>query len=270
MQTNQILSANLLDLLFDNRNKEYGAYELRNTYQRRITKAMLVTGGITLMIFAGSVLAKNHKPIIRSRYEQRTVDLSKIDDKQPDVIKPKKIEVQPPVKTVKFVPFVIKDDKDVKEPPPTKEEIVDSKIGVVNIEGKIDDGTSQQTPPDDGKGIFDSKKNDDPNDLWPGPVEIDAKFTGNWQRFLEKNLNPEVPVENGAPAGNHTVEIQFVVDIEGNVSDIKALTNLGYGMEQEAVRVLKKATKWEPAIQNGRKVKAYRRQRITFQVLNND
>jgi len=41
-------------------------------------------------------------------------------------------------------------------------------------------------------------------------------------------------------------------------------------MEQEAVRVLKKATKWEPAIQNGRKVKAYRRQRITFQVLNND
>ena len=61
--------------------------------------------------------------------------------------------------------------------------------------------------------------------------------------------------------------IQFVVDVEGNVSDIKPLTNHGYGLEQEAVRVLKKAAKWEPAIQNGVKVKAYRKQVITFQVL---
>ena len=61
-----------------------------------------------------------------------------------------------------------------------------------------------------------------------------------------------------------------MVDTNGTVSDIKPLTNLGYGMEQEAVRVLKKATKWEPAIQNGRKVKAYRRQKITFQVMSDE
>ena len=60
--------------------------------------------------------------------------------------------------------------------------------------------------------------------------------------------------------------MQFVVDEDGAVSDIKALTNHGYGLEQEAIRVLRKAKKWEPAIQNGRKVKAYRKQPITFQV----
>jgi len=57
-----------------------------------------------------------------------------------------------------------------------------------------------------------------------------------------------------------------VVDKEGNVSDVKPLTSHGYGMEDEAVRVIKKGPQWKPAIQNGRNVKAYRRQPITFQI----
>jgi protein TonB len=57
-----------------------------------------------------------------------------------------------------------------------------------------------------------------------------------------------------------------VVDKEGNISDLRALTNHGYGMEQEAVRVIQKGPKWTPAQQNGRHVKAYRKQPITFQV----
>ena len=73
-------------------------------------------------------------------------------------------------------------------------------------------------------------------------------------------------MNNDAPAGSYTVIIQFVVDMDGSISDIKALTNHGYGLEQEAIRVIKKATKWEPAFQNGRHVKAYRKQPITFRV----
>ena len=61
MQTNKILSADLLDIIFDGRNKDYGAYELRKTYQKRITKALLVTTAISLLIFAGSVLARSSK-----------------------------------------------------------------------------------------------------------------------------------------------------------------------------------------------------------------
>ncbi len=71
-------------------------------------------------------------------------------------------------------------------------------------------------------------------------VEKEAAFKGGvqeWRRFLEKNLNPNTPVDHGAPTGYYNVMVQFVVNKDGNVSDIKQLTNLGYGMEQEVVRL---------------------------------
>ena len=58
--------------------------------------------------------------------------------------------------------------------------------------------------------------------------------------------------------------VQFVVDKYGNISEIKALTNHGYGMEKEVIRVIKLGPKWNPAIQDGRQVKAYRKQPVTF------
>ncbi|MCH5719982.1 energy transducer TonB [Niabella hibiscisoli] len=97
-------------------------------------------------------------------------------------------------------------------------------------------------------------------------VEVDAKYPGNWRSFLEKKLNGQVAVDNGASPGNHTTVIQFIVDTKGNVSDVKALTNVGYGLEEEAIRVIKQSGKWKPAIMHGKPVKAYRKQPITFQV----
>lgn len=100
-------------------------------------------------------------------------------------------------------------------------------------------------------------------------VEVEASYPGGvneWIRFLQKNLNAETPVNNNAPAGKFTVLVQFIVDKDGSISEIKPLTSLGYGMEQEVVRILKQSGKWTPAIQNGRPVKAYRKQPITFQV----
>lgn len=69
------------------------------------------------------------------------------------------------------------------------------------------------------------------------------------------------------PPGTYSVVIQFVVDKEGITSEINPLTHHGFGLEEEAIRVIKKAPKWEPAIQNGYKVKAYHRQVVTFNVL---
>jgi hypothetical protein len=100
-------------------------------------------------------------------------------------------------------------------------------------------------------------------------VEFEASFPGGemeWRKFLERNLRADVAAEHGAPAGIYTVLIQFVVDKEGNLSDIKSLTNWGYGMEAEVVRILKKSPKWSPAIQNGKPVKAYRKQPVTFMI----
>lgn len=101
-------------------------------------------------------------------------------------------------------------------------------------------------------------------------VEVEASFpdgTQGWRRFLERNLNAMVPVENGAPGGRYLVIVQFIVNKEGAISDIQPLTKEGYGMEQEVVRIMKKTPWWTPAIMNGKPVNAYRKQPVTFMVL---
>ena len=100
-------------------------------------------------------------------------------------------------------------------------------------------------------------------------VEFEATFPGEmagWRTFLEANLNGDVPAKRKAPYGNYTVVVQFIVDKTGKVSDIKALTAHGFGMEAEVMRVMRKSPRWIPAVQNGRPVKAYRKQPITFAV----
>ena len=81
---------------------------------------------------------------------------------------------------------------------------------------------------------------------------------------MAKNLNPDVPVKKRAPEGTYTVIVQFVVNKEGDVTDIKPLTRFGFGMEEEVIRLLKNSPKWIPAIQFGRNVRAYRKQPVTF------
>jgi Gram-negative bacterial TonB protein C-terminal len=100
-------------------------------------------------------------------------------------------------------------------------------------------------------------------------VEIEAGFPGGdeaWKNFLEKNLNGMIPVDKGAPVGLYRVLVQFIVDKTGAVSDVKALTSFGYGMEAEVVRIIKKSGLWWPAEQKGRKVKAYRTQPVVFMI----
>ena len=97
-------------------------------------------------------------------------------------------------------------------------------------------------------------------------VDQQAKYSGDWVRFLTANLRGDVPVKNGAKPGNYQALIQFIVDKEGNVSNVKVIKEPGYGMGEEAVRVIKTSGKWIPAVQNNHVVKAYRKQPITFQV----
>ncbi len=100
-------------------------------------------------------------------------------------------------------------------------------------------------------------------------VEIEASYPGGmdaWRKYLERNLNADVPLLGKAPAGVYTVIIQFIVNLDGTVSDARALTHHGYGMEAEAIRAIERGGNWLPAIQNGRQVKSYRKQPITFMV----
>ena len=100
-------------------------------------------------------------------------------------------------------------------------------------------------------------------------VEIEASFPGGdeaWIKFLQSHLDPTVPTRMRAPKGKYTVWIQFIVDKDGKILDFKTLTTNGYGMEKEVIRILKKSPKWKPAMQDGRTVKAYRKQPVTFVV----
>lgn len=272
MDANKILSSNLLDLVFEGRNKEYGAYELRKTYNKRIIIALVITGSVALLALIGSILAStldnSNKENIKIQ-EVTMQDLKQEEEKfEPPPPPPPKPPDPPKIEMKQFTPPKIVKDEEVQEPPPQQEELKEVKIDVVSQEGIKDEGLALPAVIDDGKGVVEVKKEEDENKIFE-KVEVDAKFKGGegaWRKFLERNLNANVPVDNGAPPGLYTVVVQFIVSKDGSVSDIRALTNHGFGMEKEAVRVLQKAPSWTPAIQNGRNVNAYRKQPITFQV----
>lgn len=97
--------------------------------------------------------------------------------------------------------------------------------------------------------------------------EKDASFPGGqagWIRYLQKNLNANTPVNNGAPSGKYQVIIKFRIAKDGNISQVFAETKWGYGMEKEVIRIIENGPAWEPATQYARKVNAYRRQPVTF------
>ncbi|MEO6252933.1 MAG: M56 family metallopeptidase [Ferruginibacter sp.] len=98
-------------------------------------------------------------------------------------------------------------------------------------------------------------------------VEINPHFTGGqagWSKYLQANLKVNTAVDNGAKAGKYTVVLKFIVNVDGSLSDIKCETDPGYGICAEAIRFIKSAPRWQPAIQNGNKVSAYLKQPITF------
>ena len=271
MEANKILSADVLDLIFEGKNKEYGAYNLRKTYNKRITRALIITASVAVIAIGGSLLASNLKGSSDKKVKMQEVTLTEVKQEEKKIIPPPPPppKVEPPkVEMKQFTPPVIKKDEDVEKPPPPQEELKDVKIAEVNQEGIKDENIATPVVIDEGKQIVEEKKEDDENKIFD-KVEIEAKFPGGdgkWRQYLERNCNAQVATDNGAPEGTYTTVVQFVVDKEGNIRDVKAMTNHGYGMEEEAVRVIKKGPNWTPAVQNGRQVKAYRKQPITFQV----
>lgn len=97
----------------------------------------------------------------------------------------------------------------------------------------------------------------------------EAEFSGGneeWSAYLSNALSKFNPGKKGAPTGTYKVIVKFIVDENGKVSDTQAETNFGFGMEEKAIEIIKKSPKWTPAIMLNKKVKAYRRQPLTFVV----
>lgn len=86
----------------------------------------------------------------------------------------------------------------------------------------------------------------------------------NWEAALREKINPLVLIENKAPDGRYTVQVQYIFHEDGILSDVKPLTSLGYGMEQEVMRMLKKKSSWMPVKQEAKPKKVYGKLTVTF------
>src|SRR5579863_10564451 len=164
MEVNKILNADVLDIIFEGRNKEYGAYDLRKTYNNRLLKAIVGMAVIILLLFGGYFLSNlsggpSKKASVVDDVQLEDIKEQKKDEPPP----PPPPKVEPPkVEMAKFTPPKIVPDKEVKpeEKPPEQEKLEDNKIGTVNQEGIKDDGIAAPVS-DAGKGVVEAPKKDE-------------------------------------------------------------------------------------------------------------
>lgn len=273
MEANKILNADFLDILFEGKNKEYGAYDLRKTYNKRMIRALIVTGIILLLVFIGTVLANRlNKYMEDDKINVVETQMAEVKSDEPPPPPPPPPPPTPPpppeINQVKFTPPKIVKDEEVKPEEKIQEIKEDQAISTQTVESDNKVQIVQAPVEDKGTQVVEAPKTDDENKVF-NKVEVEAAFPGGnaaWGRYLKNNLNANTPVDNGAPGGTYQVIVRFIVSKDGSISDVVPETKFGYGMEDEAAKIIKKGPKWTPALQNGRNVNAYRRQPITFVV----
>ena len=269
MEANKILQADVLDILFEDRNKEYGAYELRKKYNKRITLALIITAAVAIIAVGGSVLAKELQPS-NDEVEVRDVVIQSVKENEappPPPPPPPKAPPPPKVETAKFTPPIIKKDEEVKqEEIPPVEELKETKIDIKTEEGIKDDGNLIPPVVDEGKQVVEAPK-EDPDQIFM-KVEIEAKVDPKqWRRHLESQLQRyiEDAASQGMSPGQYTVHVRFLVERDGSVADVSVQgSDPGYGLGKGAIDVVKRGPRWSPGEQNGRKVRSYHTQPITF------
>ena len=275
METNKILNADVLDIIFEGKNKAYGAYQLRKSYKKTLSRALVITGGTLLLALGGTVLANvingnDHNRRLNT-LETTMAQLNTEDPAPPPPPPPPPPPVEQPkldFKQIRFTPPVIVRDEDVKPDEVIRDIEPDAAISNKDVDSKNTNPVVQAPVDETDTRVVEIKKPDDENTIFTS-VQIEAGFPGGvdaWLSYLRNNLNGDLPVENGATAGKYTVVVKFVVSLDGSVSDVKCENDPGFGMCDEAVRVIKKTKNWTPAIQNGKHVNAYCRQPVVFLV----
>ena len=248
-----LLNNKWIDIVFEGRNKSYGAYELRKKNTSTNVRAFIIGA----VIFSIAIAA----PVIIDMLPDSSDDDQALNDKITSIKLPPKEEKPkenlpppppPPPKqdVVKFVKPVVAKTNEVTEEPPKVEELKETKIGKENIDGDPNAGLSLEPPGDGPKGP--AVVEEDEGLYNSAGVEVKPEFPGGmakFYKFIENNYN--VPSES--PGGK--VFIQFVVEKDGSLTDIKILRDIGYGTGKEAERVLRKSPRWTPAEQNGKKVR---------------
>ena len=271
METNKILSADILDILFEGKNKEYGAYELRKSYNKRITLALIITAALVLMIFVGSVIAKKIEEDSAQLVEVRDLSLEEApkDEKPPPPPPPPpKLPPPPPIQTIQFTPPKIVKDEEVIKPPVENEKLEEAKVDVKTVEGVKDVGIVAPPVEEKSQVVEAPKVVAEDEDKVFTKVEIEASFPGGdagWARYVKKAI--EANIDELTEAGESgTCRVRFIVSKDGTVSNVEATTMKGTKLAEISVNAIRKGPKWTPAQQNGRHVNAYREQPVTFTI----
>jgi protein TonB len=255
-----------LELVFENRNKAYGAYDLRQHYGQTMTKAIvLVVSGFIVSGVALSFIYKV-KEAPAEHLVTTVVDLKKVHVVLPE---PPKTDVAPvkqaaPVKVQPSVPTVVIPttitDKPTAIDPPVNATLVGA-VGSVESkgEGKGENVPITTEPSGNGTGDkVDPKVIYDVVDVVPEPMGGMA----GWSKFLQHNLRyPDTDAQG-------RVFVSFVVEPDGSLSNIKILKGVSPELDAEALRVIRMAPKWKPGKQGGQPVRVQFNIPINFQQSN--
>lgn len=248
------------ELVFQGKNKEYGAYALRGESDKRHNRAMLI---ITVVAVVGFTIPKV-VAFIESKTKLQVVEygpnkmtkLAPAQVKDEHIKKVQSVEPPPALKTsVKFTAPVIKKDEEVNEADEMKsqDELTNTKgiISIADVKGNDDIN---------GKDIADVKA-DVTQVVEDVPLEVVEQmptFPGGESELLSyigKNLKyPVIAQENGIQG---TVIVRFVVSKTGDVDKVEVLRSLDAACDREAMRVVRSLPRWIPGKQNGANVSVY-------------
>jgi len=246
-----LLKNQWLEIVFEGRNKLYGAYELRKSNNKTTMKSLII--GAIIFSFLVSL------PMLASLLPEKSDDVV-LDQKittvklPPKEEKPKENLPPPPppppkVDQVKFVKPVVAKAEEVTEEPPKMEEIKEKNIGKETIKGDPD---AELTVEPVGTGTA-AVVEEDNNIYNTAGIEVKPDFPGGIEKFYKfVAKNYEIPEEEGLKG---KVFVSFVVEKDGSLTDIKVIRDIGYGTGKEAIRVLKACPRWTPGEQNGKKVR---------------
>ena len=261
MTNKEILQADMLDILFEHRNKLYGAYALRKTYSHRLRLALGVALSIVLFFMLISFIKKgNHNNRTRNGGEEFVVREVDIPKKPIEPEKPKELP-KPQVAQSDYQKIVVVPDKDA-EPIVENNNLINTEIGNQTIDGERPDGLAKQT--NDSTGNVAAIVNEPKEDDKPVLPTRNASFPGGtaaWLDFLRKFLQAPEDIE---PGQKIEVYVRFWVGIDGIITNPEIVKSGGKAFDKEVLRVLKKMPRWEPAVQNGNYVATPYTQPVIF------
>jgi protein TonB len=249
-----LATADIDDLLFLNRNKKYGAYELRKNYDKRLTVAVLAAVSFFIMLLVGlGYIPKPKMPenIITCYMSEPPVRPIEVE------VEKDKIKSTNHPRGVKGFHLVVTKDQ--------QQNIDTTKMtGLTGMQGTLGGlfGDNEGTDPDgpDLGGTLTKVKAEKSFD--PSPDQ-DAEFPGGekaYENYLKSNIKyPTFAVDNGIEG---IITLSLKIDEAGNVVDVKAEKKIGGGCDDEAIRVIRSMPRWKPGRKNGEMVPVIRHVRV--------